>query len=139
MKQQLFEGFTDEQRIQMLEDNCDAIVTEKFTKRFSGAEKNERRKRNSEIDIELGLISEDEKEMKAQIKARKEPLLEEKARILSELKANGRFVEGKVYKFVDRDNKEVGYYDEDGTLVEQRAMTSSDKQITMHLATGTYE
>lgn len=137
MKQQLFEGFADEQRIQMLEDNCDAIVTEKFTKRFSGTEKNERRKRNAEIDLELAIISEDEKVMKEQIKQRRQPLMEEKQKLLEEIRANGRFVEGKVYKFIDREAKEVGFYDEDGFLVEQRKMMNSDKQITMHLATGT--
>lgn len=30
MKQVLFEGYTDEQRKQMLEDNCDAILNEKY-------------------------------------------------------------------------------------------------------------
>lgn len=138
MKQVLFEGYTDEQREQMLEDNCDAIVNEKYTKRFTGTERNERRKRNAEIDLELAIIAEEEKEMKAQIKARKEPLLEEKKKLLEEIKMNGRYVEGRVYKFVDREAKEVGLYDEDCMLIEQRRMTNADKQITIHMsATGT--
>ena len=94
MKQILFENFTDEQRIQMLEDNCDAVVTE------------------------------DEKEFKRQIKERKQPLLDEKQRLLDEIKMNGLYVEGRVFKFIDREAKEVGLYDEDGYLVEQRRMTS---------------
>lgn len=138
MKQMLFEGFTDEQRIQMLEDNCDAIVNEKYTKRFTGTERNERRKRNAEIDLELAIIAEDEKAMKEQIKERKKPLLEEKAKLLEEIKMNGKYVEGRVFKFIDREAKEVGYYDEDAFLVEQRKMTNADKQISLHLpATGT--
>lgn len=138
MKQVLFEGYTDEQREQMLEDNCDAIVNEKYTKRFTGTERNERRKRNAEIDLELAIIAEEEKEMKAQIKARKEPLLEEKSKLLEEIKMNGKYVEGRVFKFVDREAKEVGFYDTDGYLVEQRRMTNADKQINLHIpATGT--
>lgn len=134
----LFEGFTDEQRIQMLEDNCDAIVNEKYTKRFTGTERNERRKRNAEIDLELAIIAEDEKAMKEQIKERKKPLLEEKAKLLEEIKMNGKYVEGRVFKFIDREAKEVGYYDEDALLVEQRKMTNADKQLSLHLpATGT--
>lgn len=121
MKQVLFEGYTDEQREQMLEDNCDAIVNEKYTKRFTGTERNERRKRNAEIDLELAIIAEEEKEMKAQIKARKEPLLEEKSKLLEEIKMNGKYVEGRVFKFVDREAKEVGFYDSDGTSLSSAA------------------
>lgn len=139
MKQILFENYTDEQRIQMLEDNCDAVVTERYTKRFSGTERNERRKRNAEIDLELAVITEDEKEFKRQIKERKQPLLDEKQRLLDEIKMNGRYVEGRVFKFIDREAKEVGLYDEDGYLVEQRRMTPADRQTTLRLAGGSDE
>lgn len=138
MQHQLFagKGYTDEQITQMLEDNCDTIVRDKFLKKFSQGEANQRRKRNAEIDMELGVIKEDEAEMKLQIKNRREPLLKEKAKILEEIKMNGRYVEGRLFKFVDRDTKMVGFYDEDAYLVSSRKMTNEDKQTTLRLAVG---
>ena len=138
MQHQLFagKGYTDEQITQMLEDNCDTIVRDKFLKKFSQGEANQRRKRNAEIDMELGVIKEDEAEMKLQIKNRREPLLQEKAKILEEIKMNGRYVEGRLFKFVDRDTKMVGFYDEDAYLVSSRKMTNEDKQTTLRLAVG---
>ena len=138
MDQVLFQGFTDDQREAMLEANADEITKGRYTKRFSGHEKNERRKRNAEIDIELAKINEEYDEVKKEFKERKEPLLDEKKTILEEIKAGGKFVEGKLYKIVDREKKEVGYYDEDGFLVEQRRMTSEDRQASLHIPlTGT--
>lgn len=137
MKELLFEGYTDDRRQQLLEDNCDAIENGSFTKRLTADERNARRKRNAEIDIELAKIDDELKEFKEDIKKRRQPLAAEKEQLLSEIKTNGRFISGKVYKFVDREAKEVGYYGEDGFLIEERRMTNADKQVTMHLSTGT--
>ena len=40
--------------------------------------------------------------------------------ILGNLKQGGVYVTGKLYKLIDRDERAVGFYNEDGDLVSQR-------------------
>ena len=137
MKTVLFEEYDEEQRRQALEDNCDSITTQSFLKRSTQAEIQMLRKRNSEIDIQLGIITLDEKLMREKIKNRRTPLLKEKDEIITQLKAGGRYVEGKVYKFIDREANQVLFYDDNGNLVEQRRMTAEDRQCCIKFKTGT--
>ena len=61
------------------------------------------------------------------------PLVDEKNKLLGEIKADGEYVQGKLYKFVDREEGMVGYYNGDGDLVESRKITSADRQATLNL------
>lgn len=136
MDKELFKGYDPETRRRLLEDNCNAIELKNYTKRFNDAEREYRRKRNTEIDLELGVIKEDEDIFKEQTKARRKPLVDEKTKLLGEIKADGEYVQGKLYKFVDREEGMVGYYNGDGDLVESRKITSADRQATLNLRTA---
>ena len=131
MDQHIFQNCSEEERREMLEDNAASITTGKYHRRFAPEEKNQRRKRVCEIDIALQELEEENAAFKAEMKMRKEPLVEEKAQLLSEIKSNGKFMDGKLYKIVDREKHEVGFYNEDGDLVEQRRMTKEDNQLDM--------
>ena len=136
MDKELFKGYDPETRRRLLEDNCNSIELKNYTKRFNDAEREFRRKRNTEIDLELQVIKEDEDIFKEQTKARRKPLVDEKNKLLVEIKADGEYVQGKLYKFVDREEGMVGYYNGDGDLVESRKITSADRQATLNLRTA---
>lgn len=136
MDKELFKGYDPETRRRLLEDNCNSIELKNYTKRFNDAEREFRRKRNTEIDLELQVIKEDEDIYKEQTKARRKPLVDEKNKLLGEIKADGEYVQGKLYKFVDREEGMVGYYNGDGDLVESRKITSADRQATLNLRTA---
>lgn len=136
MDKELFKGYDPETRRRLLEDNCNSIELKNYTKRFNDAEREFRRKRNTEIDLELQVIKEDEDIFKEQVKARRKPLVDEKNKLLGEIKADGEYVQGKLYKFVDREEGMVGYYNGDGDLVESRKITSADRQATLNLRTA---
>ena len=136
MDKELFKGYDPETRRRLLEDNCNSIELKNYTKRFNDAEREFRRKRNTEIDLELQVIKEDEDIFKEQTKARRKPLVDEKNKLLGESKADGEYVQGKLYKFVDREEGMVGYYNGDGDLVESRKITSADRQATLNLRTA---
>jgi len=129
MQQQIFQNYNEEARREMLEDNASQVTLGHYTRKFSQAEKHQRQKRNAEIDIQLAEIREELDAFKISIKNRMSPLQEEKNKILEEIKSNGEYIEGKLYKIIDREAKEVGFYDEDGNLVEQRRMTKEDNQL----------
>lgn len=134
MKQRLFEDYPEEQRIQMLEDNASQVTKGKYTRRLTPAEKNIKRKRVCELDIELNDIEEELKAVREDFKERKTPLINEKSELLSDIKNGGVYVEGNLYKIVDRESKEVGYYNDEGELVEQRKMTKEDLQLSINEA-----
>ena len=136
MDKELFKGYDPETRRRLLEDNCNSIELKNYTKRFNDAEREFRRKRNTEIDLELQVIKEDEDIYKEQTKARRKPLVDEKNKLLGEIKADGEYVQGKLYKFVDREEGMVGYYNGDGDLVESRKITAADRQATLNLRTA---
>ena len=138
MEKALFQEYPLEERKQMLEDNADEIVEKSYTRKFNSTERNIRRTRNSEIDLELEEIDKELKAFKESIKNKREPLVTEKKRILDEIKSDGEFVKGKVYKMVDTEKREVHFYDEEGNCIESRRMTNEDRQIMMKFAkTGT--
>lgn len=131
MEKAIFQNYPLEERKQMLEDNADEITEMSYTKKFHSAERNIRRARNSEIDLILEGLDEEMKSLKENIKSRRKPLEEEKKKILDELRSDGEFIRGKVYKMVDIDERMVYFYDEEGNRIDSRRMTNSDRQIAM--------
>lgn len=138
MEKELFKDLSPELRKQALEDNADEVFKGNYTRKFSDTERNMRRARNSEIDLELEAINDEVAQFKEGIKARRNPLVEEKKKILGEIKSNGEYINGTCYKLIDYEKKEVCIYNEDGDLVESRKLTTADRQRVMKFAnTGT--
>lgn len=122
----------------MLEDNAEETYKGKYHRQFTTEERNQRKTRNSDIDIDLEVIDEEFNQIKQEFKAKRQPLVDEKKRILAEIKANGEYVEGRLHKIIDWDAKEVGIYDDEGNLTEQRRLTAADKQTKLRFEnTGT--
>ena len=67
----------------------------------------------------------------ADFKARLEPLTKERKTILEGLKKKAEFVEENCYKFIDQEAREVGYYNENGDLIEARPAYSDEMQTTL--------
>lgn len=49
-------------------------------------------------------------------------------KLRDELKAGGDWIKGECYKFVDEEEKMVGFYSPEGYLLEQRPMTQDERQ-----------
>lgn len=139
MKQQLYAELNAEERILALEGNNDGIAKEKYKRKFSGTERNQRRSRYIDIDKEIAELNAELDELKQSIKERKAPLVKEKNKIFEELMQGGVTVEGRLFKVVDEDAKEVGFYDEDGQLVSQRGMDMEERQKYLHFGTVNME
>lgn len=139
MKQQLYAELNAEERILALEGNNDGITKEKYKRKFSGTERNQRRSRYIDIDKEIADLNAELDEVKQSIKERKDPLVKEKNKIFEELMQGGVTVEGRLFKVVDEEAKEVGFYDEDGQLVSQRGMDLEERQKYLHFGTVSME
>lgn len=105
-------------RTAFLSDNCDKVEERGYMKHFTPDQLLQMKDELSEIAIQINDIEIQKKELLTEIKARLEPLTDEKVRLLSGLKIKAEFVKEKCFKFVDSVTREVGYYNENGDLIE---------------------
>jgi len=115
-----------------LADNCDKIEEKGYMKRISPKRLQEMKENLSETDIEYFDIEEEKKETMKDFKERLSPLADNRKRLLVGLKNKSEFVTKKLYKFINTEDREVGYYSEDGELVESRPAYSDELQMTIH-------
>ena len=112
-----------EQRAQILRDSCDQIVERSYTRKFDQEEINERRADLANVAIQKADLEQSLAEIRADYKGKIKPLEERIVKLRDELKA-----EGECYKFVDEEEKMVGFYSPEGYLLEQRTMTQEERQ-----------
>ena len=100
-------------------------------KQFSHEELLEMKEELSEVAIALNDFEEEKKAFMDALKLKMKPLLEEKQRLLEGLKKKAEYVEENLFKFIDQDERQVGFYNSEGILVEQRPCFSNELQGTI--------
>ena len=132
MEKTLGKEFKDQKdRVGFLQDNCDKIEERGYMKHFSHEELARKKEALSEVTIELREIEIRKKEAAAIFKAEAEPLKEELGILISEIKAKAVFVKERCFKFTDHSTRTVGFYNQDGDLIEQRPMYADEMQTTI--------
>ena len=131
-----------EARRELLHDNCDQIEQRSFTRSFNQDEVNARRAELEQVSIQISELEDELAQVRADIKGRIKPMLERRGKILDELKSRGEWVTADTYKFVDVEEGVAAYYSEDGYKIEERPITSEERQrniiqATRFLRTGT--
>lgn len=140
MKRELGKDFQQgESRKQFLADNTDGIEKKVYMRQYTPEELLKLKENLSETCIKINDIEEELKEIKKEFKERIDPLLEAKKKTLEGLKNKAELVEENCYKFVDDEAREVGFYNENGDLIESRPAYSEELQKTLFsvLRTGT--
>ena len=117
-----------EARIAFLKDNCDGVEKKGYMKRFTPEQLQQMKEALSETAIEINDIQEEKKEVMADFKAKLKPLSEEKKELLSGLKNKAKHTSEECYKFIDVEAREVGFYNEDGDLIESRPAYADELQ-----------
>lgn len=126
-------------RVAFLKDNCDKIVEKGYMKRFEPDQLTQMKEELSETAIKINDIEVEKKAVMDDFKEKLKPLTDEKHRLLSGLKNKAEFVTENVYKFVDLDDREVGFYNEDGDLIDSRPAYADELQGNLFVVgkTGT--
>lgn len=130
------------QRRAFLRDNCDCVVEKGYMKAFASDKVQELKEKLAETSIEIGEIETEKKAATAQFNAALKPLQEEKADILRGIKERAEYVKEECFKFVDNDDKMVGFYNSEGDLIESRPANPDELQGTifqMNRKTGTHD
>lgn len=120
-----------EPRRKFLEDNADAVEKKEYMRHFTPEELLKKKEGLSETCISINDIEEELKAIKQEYAERLKPLIEAKKRVLGELKKKAELVNEGCYKFIDPDTREVGYYNQNGDLIESRPAYSEELQTTM--------
>lgn len=118
-------------RVAFLMDNCDAVEEKGYMKPFTPEELVRMKESLSETDIEINDIEEEKRDAMKDFKARLEPLTAERKKTLEGLKKKAEFVTERCFKFIDQEIREVGYYNENGDLIESRPAYSEEMQTTL--------
>lgn len=131
MEKELFQGYNSNERKQMLEDNSHAVEKVGYMKSFTPDEITQFKDDLSVVVIELSGITDRKKEILAGFKEEVKPLAEEQSTLLSNIKNKAEYVDEDCYKIVDQEDGMVGFYNNEGTLVESRPIRQDEKQTTI--------
>jgi hypothetical protein len=140
MQRELGKDIKDpKKRIQFLKDNCDSVEQKGYMKRFTPEQLLKMKEELSETAIEINDIEDEKKSTMNLFKLRLKPLSELRASILRGLKNKSEHVTEVCYKFIDLETREVGFYNEDGELIESRPAYAEELQgnIFQVVRTGT--
>lgn len=114
--------------LQMLQNNADSVEEIGYTRFFSEEDLAEKKDLLADKSIELNSIAVEKADVVAEYKAKMKPISEDISKLLTDIKQKSEYVTDKCYKFIDQENREVGYYDKTGILVQTRRAKPDELQ-----------
>ena len=142
MEKFLGQEYSEERRKEFLADNCDNVESLGYTRRFSTEELAQKKEELANASIKINDIQEEKAELMKDFRERLKPVNQHRKQLLEELKTRTEFVEENCYKFIDHENREVGFYNSLGELVYSRPIMPNEMQATVfsiNRKTGTDE
>jgi len=114
-----------------LKDNCDKVEEKGYMKPYTPEELQGHKENLANVSIEIAEVEAEKKAQDAYFKGQLKPLIEQRAQMVSNIKSKSEYVKEICYKFVDQEEKETGFYNADGDLVESRPATADELQPTI--------
>lgn len=137
MERQLAADIPAPKKMLFLKDNCDKVEQIGYMKQFAPDEILLMKDQLSEVAIEINDLEIKRKDLMDEIKSEVKPLVEQKKTLLKNIKEKAEFVNEECFKFIDHDEKMVGYYNSEGLLVEARTLRPDEFQMIFKMKTGT--
>lgn len=132
MQKSLGKEYADErQRVSFLKDNCDSVEEKGYMKRYTPEQIQAMKEQLAETSIKINDIETEKKEVVKEFKSRVDPLLEGRKELLKGIKEKAVYSKEICYKFIDTDEKMVGFYNADGDLIESRSASPDELQGTI--------
>lgn len=124
MDKKLFQEYSEEQRLQMLKDNCNKMLEDYgYDKPLSKDQLKAVKDRLSSASVELHDVQEEKKEADSGFNDRIKSLKGTIAEQVKQLKDRTSYTCEQCFEFLFREEKKVGVYNKDGILIEERAAT----------------
>lgn len=131
MERTIGKEYPESQRVTFLKDNCDSVEDKGYMKRLTPDEIQERKERLSETAISINDIEIEKKEAMKTFKQELGPLFTSRNALLKDIKEKAVYKKEPCYKFVDVDEKTVGYYNGEGDLIDSRPAQQDELQGTI--------
>lgn len=122
------------ERRMFLQDNCDAVEDLGYVKEIPTERLEELKNTLVENNIELQTIRQAKKDAVKEFNDQLKPLEEVNSETTKQLKERSEYVTEQCYKFVDNDDRTVGYYNSEGVLVFSRPCRPEEMQTTLNQA-----
>ena len=133
MDKTMFKNLSHEERLANFQANADGVQERTYYEKLDKEELIRKRAEFSGKSIDIARIKDRKKETMDNFKAELKPIEIEASSLLSEIKTGHREKEGRVFKMINLDNSEVGFYSEEGNLVESRPATLEERtQLSIH-------
>ena len=124
MDKVLFTEYSEEQRLQMLKDNCDKLLEDYgYDKPLSKDQLKAVKDRISSVAVELHDVQEEKKEADKEFNDRIKDLKGSMAEQVKQLKTRTTYTCELCFEFLFREEAKVGVYNKDGHLISERTAT----------------
>lgn len=131
MDQFIFQDLPEEKRAAQLDALSEGAEEKEYAVALTQEELAVRKTKFASLAIKEAKILDAKADAIAEFKDELKPIVTEKGHVLDEIKSGTIRETGICYKMVDQTNKEVGFYNKRGQLVEQRPMTFDDRQFRL--------
>lgn len=139
LEPKMFADKSASEREAIFRDSCDGVEELGYTKQFTSEQLEAKKDELAEASIERNQIEDEKKEAMDEFKARLKPVSENIKQLLTDIKHKSQYVNETVYKFIDRENNMVGFYNREGDMVFSRPLNSQERQIQIgERRTGTH-
>lgn len=128
MEKQLFQEIPENKRAAYLQDNADTVEKLGYLRKFTPDEITEKKNQLSTIAIEIDDLEEEKKSVTAVFKTKLAPLNDSRKSLLKNIRMKAEHITENCFKFINQSDREVGYYNANGDLVESRKMLPEERQ-----------
>ena len=133
MDKQIFQNLSKQERLDNFQANADGVEEKTYYEEIDKEVMIRKRTEFSGKSIDIARIKDRKKEAMDNFKAELKPIEIEAATLLGEIKTGLLEKEGKVFKMIDLDEGMVGFYTEEGNLIDSRPATMEERtQLSIH-------
>lgn len=126
MKEFMFEDLPVEQRKQVLEDNCEKVESKTYIDRWTPNQVQQEKNNYIDLQSKIAKLTAELAQVQAEFKGEIKPLKEQAGIVLNNIQQGGELVTKDCYKFVEEEEKMVGFYDAKGHLIDSRPATPEE-------------
>jgi len=128
------------QREAFLKDNCEKVENKGYMKPFTPEQLQGHKESLAELSMKIEETEDEKKAQTSYFTSMLKPMIEQRREMVRNIRQKAEYVNELCYKFIDRDEKQTGFYNADGDLIELRPATADELQPTLFLGvqkTGT--
>lgn len=107
-----------------------------YTKNYTPEELLDMKEELSVVTINLSELSEEKKQVVAEIKEKMKPIQAKQDELLTGIKYKSRLVKERVYLIPDFERRMMDYVNEEGEVVSSRRLTKDENQFRLPLASN---